>query len=92
MKTKIPYFHLAYTLFYLSLLVFFVFFDSLGQLFNLSSISPGLVSKIVLLSFILFLINWAVEVFHSTKANKKILILEKEIQYLKAKLDREGKS
>lgn len=85
MKVNLPYLHLAALLFHLLLLVFFIFFDTLGPLLGMEEVTATTVSKIVVLSLFFFLGSWAVTTLQSRKAAKKMLQLEAEIAKWKAK-------
>jgi hypothetical protein len=85
MNTHLPYFHLVTLLFHLLLLVFFIFFDTLGPLLGMEEITATTVSKIVVLSLLFFLGSWAVTTFNSRKIAKKVQLLEEERTKWKAK-------
>jgi uncharacterized membrane protein (DUF485 family) len=85
MNTHIPYFHLVTLLFHLLLLVFFIFFDTLGPLVGMEEITATTVSKIVVLSLLFFLGSWIVTSFNSRNVARKIQQLEAEQEKWKAK-------
>ena len=85
MNTHLPYFHLATLLFHLLLLVFFIFFDTLGPMLGMEEITATTVSKIVVLSLLFFLGSWVVTTVNSRKVAKKVQQLEEERAKWKAK-------
>lgn len=85
MNITLPYFHLATLLFHLLLLVFFIFFDTLGPLLGMEEVTATTVSKIVVFSLFFFLGSWAETTFKSRKVSKKVLQLEAEMAKWKAK-------
>ena len=88
MNTHLPYFHLATLLFHLLLLVFFIFFDTLGPLVGMEEVTATTASKIVVLSLLFFLGSWGVTAFNSRKVAKKVQQLEEE--RAKWKANRQG--
>ena len=93
MKVNLPYLHLAALLFYLLLLVFFIFFDTLGPLFGITMLTAAALSKVVALSLLFFLGSWGLDALRFKKEAKKASTLEGEITQLKARLyDRDNTS
>ena len=72
--------------YFLLYLVFFMAFDTLGELFGMQEVTSQSMVTILLIGFVLFLISWGIGKAVSSSQNSKINKMEIEINKLKAKI------
>lgn len=86
MKNLAQFLQLAVLLYFLTFLIFFLSFDSIGAAFGMDPITPESMVKVFLTGLILFVAAWGAGKMLQNKLNDQVKKTQEEMNGLKAKL------